>query len=48
MKREDEVRAILREADAAGFLGKYVVADQLEQVTTCMTLDEFMSKKVRL
>jgi hypothetical protein len=48
LKREDEVRAILREADAAGFLGKYVVADQLEQVTTCMTLDEFMSKKVRL
>lgn len=47
-KREDEVRAILREADAVGCLGKYVVADQLEQVTTCLTLDAFLSKKVRL
>ncbi len=47
-KREDEVRAILREADATGHIGKYVVADQLEQVTTCSTLDALLSQKVRL
>ena len=42
------VRQVLREADVAGLLGKYVVADQLEQVTTCMTLDEMLARKVRL
>jgi hypothetical protein len=47
-KREDDVRAIFREADATGYIGKYVVADQLEQLTTCLTLDAFLSKKVRL
>lgn len=48
LKREDEVRAVFREADAAGYIGKYVVADQLEQVTTCLTLDTFLGKRVRL
>jgi hypothetical protein len=48
LKREDEVRAIFREADAAGCIGKYVVADQLEQLTTRLTLDAFLSKKMRL
>ncbi|HZM06596.1 MAG TPA: hypothetical protein VFC44_26650 [Candidatus Saccharimonadales bacterium] len=47
-KSEDAVRAVLREADAAGLIGKYVVADQLEQVTTCFTLDEILGKKARL
>ena len=47
-KHEDEVRVIFREADAAGCIGKYVVADQLEQLTTCLTLEAFLSKKVRL
>ena len=47
-KTEDAVRALLREADAAGLVGKYVVADQLEQVTTCFTLDEFLARKARL
>jgi hypothetical protein len=48
IKREDEVRAVFREADAAGYIGKYVVADQLEQVTTCLPVSDFLSKKVRL
>ena len=48
LKREDEVRAIFREADAAGCVGKYVVADQLEQVTTNLTLDAFLTNEVRL
>jgi hypothetical protein len=47
-KSEDAVRTVLREADTAGLIGKYVVADQLEQVTTCLTLDEILTWKVRL
>ena len=47
-KSEDSVRALLREADAVGLIGKYIVADQLEQVTTCVTLDEFLERKDRL
>jgi len=47
-KSEDAVRAVFREADAAGILGKYVVADQLEQITTRWGLDEFLSNKPRL
>jgi len=45
-KSEDAVRAVLREANAVGILGKYVVADQLEQVTTSMSADEFLTRKV--
>lgn len=48
LKHEDELRALFRAADAAGYIGKYVVADQLEQITTCLTLDAFLSRKVRL
>jgi hypothetical protein len=47
-KSEDTVRSGLRDADAAGLLGKYVVADQLEQVTTCMTLAEVLKREARL
>jgi len=48
LKSEQAVRAILREADAARLLGKYVVADQLEQVTTCFTLTDLLKKRPRL
>jgi hypothetical protein len=47
-KSEDAARAVLREANTAGILGKYVVADQLEQVTTSMSADEFLTHKVHL
>jgi len=47
-KSEDAVRAVLHEANAAGFLSKYIVADQLEQVTTSMSADEFLIGKVHL
>jgi len=47
-KSEDAVRAVLREANTARILGKYVVADQLEQVTTNMSADEFLTRKVHL
>jgi hypothetical protein len=47
-KAEDAVRAVLRAADVAGLVGKYVVADQLEQVTTCFSLDELLARRARL
>jgi hypothetical protein len=47
-KSEDAVRSVLREADAAGLFGKYIVADQLEQITTCFTLDEILERNARL
>lgn len=47
-KSEDALRQLLREADAKGVVGKYIVADQLEQVTTCFTLDEILVRRVRL
>jgi hypothetical protein len=47
-KSPDAVRNVLRAADAAGLLGKYVVADQLEQVTTCLTLDELLARRALL
>ena len=47
-KPEHAVRAVLRSADVAGVLGKYIVADQLEQVTTCLTLHNIFVQKVRL
>jgi hypothetical protein len=47
-KSEDSVRTVMREADAAKLIGKYVVADQLEQVTTCYSLNELLIQKARL
>ena len=47
-KSEDAVRNILREADAARVVGKYVVADQLEQITTCFSLNDMLERKIRL
>jgi len=48
LRSEDTVRQILRESAARDVLAKYVVADQLEQITTRYTLDEFLTLKVRL
>jgi hypothetical protein len=47
-KSPDAVRNVLRAADASGLLGKYVVADQLEQVTTCISLDELLTRRIRV
>ena len=43
-----EQAKLLREADAARLLGKYVVADQLEQVTTCFSLRDLLKRRARL
>lgn len=48
LKSAQAVRAILREADAAHLLGKYIVADQLEQVTTCFSLSDLLKMRPRL
>jgi hypothetical protein len=48
LKSEDGVRGVLRAIQAAGLVAKYVVADQLEQVTTCLTLDEILARRARL
>jgi hypothetical protein len=47
-RSEDNVRQVLKEAAAKDILAKYVVADQLEQVTTKYALDEFLAQRVRL
>ena len=48
VRTEDDLRDFLREADHLGLLGKYVVADRLEQVTPAYTLAELLQRKARL
>jgi hypothetical protein len=47
-KSEDAVRGVIREANALGLLGKYVVADELEQITSCLSLADILDRGVRL
>lgn len=47
-KSEDDVRRVFRDAANAGILGKYVVADQLELITTALTFAQCIERKVRL
>ena len=47
-KSEDSVRRVFREAVNRGLLAKYVVADQLELLTTALTFEQCIEKKVRL
>jgi len=44
----ETVRRVFREADANGLIAKYVVADQLEQVTTRYPVDEFIKRRLQL
>jgi hypothetical protein len=48
VRGQDSVRKIFREADANGIITKYIVADQLEQITTKYSLDEFIQRRIRL
>ena len=48
VRTEDDLRDFLREADHLGLLGKYVVADRLEQVTPAFTLAELLQRKAHL
>lgn len=47
-KSEDSVRRVFREAANSGLLAKYVVADQLELLTTALTFQQCIERKVRL
>jgi len=47
-KSQDSVRTVLHGGEEAGLLSKYIVADQLEQVTTCLTLNEILAGRARL
>jgi len=48
LRDQDAVRKIFREADANGIIAKYIVADQLEQVTTRYSFDEFVQRRIWL
>lgn len=47
-RQPDEVRAVLHEAQAAGLLARYSTVDQLEQITTKYTLEEYLDRALRL
>jgi len=47
-KSEDAVRRIFRDAANTELLAKYVIADQLELLTTALTFQQCMERKVRL
>ena len=42
------IKQILREASANNLISKYIVADQLEQITTRYSLKEFIERKIAL
>jgi hypothetical protein len=44
----DEVRETLRDAAAAGLIARFVTVDQLEQITTRYTLEEWLAGRLRL
>jgi len=44
----DEVRETLHDAAAAGLIARFVTVDQLEQITTRYTLDEWLDRRLRL
>lgn len=48
IRGESQVRQILKEAFASGLLAKYIIADQLEQITTKYSVDDFLKKKLQL
>ena len=48
LKTTDAVRRVLREAEEAGLIARYARVDQLEQVTTRFSQDEYVSQAKRL
>lgn len=48
MRSPEEVRSVLRDADAAGILARYAIVDELEQVTTRYPFEEYLSRRVAL
>lgn len=48
IRDQDIVRRIFREANGIGIIAKYITADELEQITTKYTLEEFLENKMML
>jgi hypothetical protein len=48
IRDEATIRSILRDANARAYIAKYTIVDQLEQITTRYTLDEYLSNAFRL
>ena len=48
LRNTDQLRDVVREADHAGLIGKYIVADRFEQITTRASLHELLERRVRL
>ncbi|MEN4011375.1 MAG: hypothetical protein ROW48_05035 [Bellilinea sp.] len=48
IRDEATVRSILRDANAKGLIAKYTIVDQLEQITTRYSFEEYLSKAFRL
>lgn len=44
----EDVRATLRAAEAAGLIARYSIVDELEQITTRYSFDDFLSNALRL
>jgi hypothetical protein len=48
VREAETLRQVLREADASGIIVKYIVADQLEQLTTKYSYEEFIQRRIQL
>lgn len=48
VRSEKTVREILRDAEAVGLVAKYATVDQLEQITTKYSFDEYLNQKLRV
>ena len=48
LRAPDEVRAILRDAEAAGLISRYAIVDELEQLTTRYPVGEYLERALRL
>jgi hypothetical protein len=48
MREEADVRVILRDAESAGLIARYAIVDQLEQITTRYTFDDYLAGAHRL
>jgi hypothetical protein len=48
LRDELQVRDILRQAESVGLIARYSKVDELEQVTTRYTRDEYLQKALRL
>ena len=48
IRDEFTVRSILQDANVKGIIAKYTVVDQLKQITTRYSYDEYLTKAFRL